>query len=473
MQALRTHLVILLTLCSGLSTLAQGAKPAGNIPSLHLGGTLTLSVQHGTIAADLLVSHVPTLADGRIWLHTGLNVESFRDSTGQHVFEYTRRFAPDTTEEAWQYQRIDERGRSLPWPRTLRVRYTGGYPVQADSSQSPRRDDYKGRLAFNGQTVRGTEQTAWYPVLYDRSHDQQLNAYTYDIQVTCADCQTLYLTGSAPVPGPQQRLVSQVPVPLVLFAGNYATQRLGADWLLNSHLTPGQAATFEGFVASIRTYYEHQLGIPYRQALTFLHATPVSKRNGWLFVTFPTVASVGWQQDFSSLFRGETLADSTLLPFLCHEFGHYYFGALVQPNAELRWFFSEGATEYVGLKAVQHRLSAKLYRKKLADYRRNLLQTGDLPGLSAVKQADEISGMYRYVIAPLQLLALERQIGEKQTWRWLRTVVQSPVPHTDYAFLLRSLRQSGLSEAAVTAWVTRYTSGGPAMKQALLEVATP
>jgi hypothetical protein len=473
MQALRAVLALLLPLFGGLSAFAQESKPASPTTSLQLGGTLTLSVQRGTIAADLLVRHVPLLADGRIWLHTGLNVESFRDSTGQQVFEYTRRFAPDTTQEAWQYQRVDERGRPLPWPRTLRVRYTGGYPVQADSSQSPRRDDYKGRLAFNGQTVRGTEQTAWYPVLYDRSHDQRLNAYTYDIEVTCADCQTLYLTGSDPMPGPQQRFVSRVPVPLVLFAGNYATQRLGADWLLNSRLTPGQAATFEGFVAGIRTYYEHQLGIPYRQALTFLHATPVSKRNGWLFVTFPTVASVGWQQDFSSLFHGETLADSTLLPVLCHEFGHYYFGALVQPTAELRWFFLEGVTEYVGLKAVQHRLSAQLYRKKLADYHRTLSATGELPALSAVKQAAEISGTYRYVIAPLQLLALERQIGEKQLWRWLRTVVQAPTPHTDYAFLLRSLRQSGLSEAAVTSWVTRYTSGGPAMKQALLEVATP
>lgn len=439
----------------------------------HLSGTITLSVRQGTIAADLQLSHLPPLTDVRVWLHTGLNVEAFRDSTGHHFLDYRRFYAPDTTRDAWQYQLLDDDGHRLPLPRALRVRYTGAYPVQPDSSSNPFIGDYKGRLAFNGQTVRGTEQTAWYPVLYDRTHDQPLTAYTYDVQVQCSDCQTLYLNGSSPLSGPQQRLVSTKPVPLVLFAGNYSTQRLGTDWLLNSHLTSTQASTFEGFVAGVRGYYEKQLRIPYRQELTFLYTTPVSRRNGWFFVTFPTIVSVGWGQDFSSLFKGETLADSTLLPFLSHEFGHYYFGTVLQPNAELRYFFAEGATEYLGLKAVQHQLSTKIYRKQMAGYRRNLLKYGDFPALNAIKQAGELTNAYRYVVVPLQLLALEHQIGEKQMWRWLRTVLQSPTPRTDYEFLLQSLRQSGLSEAAVTAWVTRYTGGGPTMKQALLELTNP
>ena len=57
-------------------------------------------------------------------------------------------------------------------------------------------------------------------------------------------------------------------------------------------------------------------------------------------------------------------------------------------------------------------------------------------------------------------------------WRWLQAVVQSAAPRTDHAFLLRSLRQSGLSEQAVAAWARRYTDG-PAMQQALLELTDP
>ena len=451
-------ILLLLALLAATPALAQP----------HLSGTVIISVRQGTIEADLQLSRLPPLADARLWLHTGLNVEAFRDSADRQILDYSRRYAADTTEEAWQYRLLDGKGRSLPLPRSLRVRYTGAYPVQPDSSRNPDVGDYKGRLAFNGQTVRGTEQTAWYPVLYDRARDQRIDAYTYDLEVVCADCQTLYLNGSAPASGPRQRLVSTKPVGLVLFAGNYPAQRAGGNWLLNSQLTPGQAATFGSFVAGVRGYYEKQLGLPYQQELTFLSSTPVSKSNGWLFVTFPTIATIGWHQDFSTLFRGETLADSTLLPFLSHEFGHYYFGTLLKPNAALRYFFLEGTTEYLALKATQRLLGRKLYREKLAGYRRRLLKHGDFPALSAIKRPDEINDAYRYVAVPLQLMALERQVGEKQIWRWLRAVAQSPTPRTDYAFLLKSLRQSGVSEAALTSWLSRYTQGGAAMQEALL-----
>ncbi len=460
----------LLKLCWALLlSLAGGAAVA----QPHLRGTITVSVQQGTLAADLQLSKLPPLPDARIWLHTGLNVEAFRDSTGQKILSHDRRYAPDTTEEAWQYRLLTAAGRPLPLPRSLRLRYTGAFPVQRDSSQYPEEGDDKGRLAFNGITVRGTEQTAWYPVLYDRARDQQINTYTYDLEVVCADCPTLYLNGSDPAAGPRQRLVSTRAVALVLFAGAYRAQRAGGSWLLNSALTAGQTATFGSFVAKVRGYYERQLGLPYRQALTFLNTTPVSRRNGWLFVTFPTIATVGGHQDFSTLFRGEVLADSTLLPFLSHEFGHYYFGTLLRPNATLRYFFLEGTTEYLALKATQRQLSARLYREKLAGYRRRLLRHGNFPALSAIRRPEEIDDAYRYVAVPLQLLALERQVGEKQVWRWLRAVALAPTPRTDYEFLGKSLRQSGLPEAAVATWLSRYTGGGAAMQQALLGLTAP
>ena len=457
-----------------LAGLAVGHQAAAQALPPHLSGRISISLRQGTIAADLELSRLPPLTNARLWLHTGLNVEAFRDSTGHRILAQRRTYAPDTTEEAWQYQLLDAQNRPLPLPRRLRLRYTGAFPVQADSSQFPDWGDDKGRLAFNGLTVRATEQTAWYPVLYDRALDQEISAYTYDLEVSCADCQTLYLNGSAPAPGPAQRLVSTKPVALVLFAGTYPAQRLdGSGWLLNSPLTAGQAAVFGGFVGRVRGYYERQLGLPYRQELTFLNSTPVSRRDGWLFVTFPTIATVGWHQNLGTLFRGETLADSTLLPYLSHEFGHYYFGTLLQPNAALRYFFLEGTTEYLALKATQRTLGPKYYREKLAGYRRRLLKHGNFPALSAIRRADEVDDAYRYVAVPLQLLALERQVGEKQIWRWLRAVAQSAAPRTDYAFLLDSLRRSGLREADLTAWVDGCTGGGATMQQTLLGLTAP
>ena len=199
----------------------------------------------------------------------------------------------------------------------------------------------------------------------------------------------------------------------------------------------------------------------------------MARCSGWLFVTFPTIASVGWNQDFSRLFRGKTLADSTLLHFLAHEFGHYYFGTLLRPNATLRYFFSESTTEYLVLKATQHQLGPRLYREKLAGYRQRMLRHGNFPGLADVRPPDEVDDAYRYVAAPLQLLALERQIGEKHMWRWLRLLALAAPARTDYAFLLSSLHQSGLPDSTLPAWARCFTGGGAAMQQALLELTQP
>ena len=75
----------------------------------HLRGTVMLSVLRGTIAADLRISNLPALANARFWL----NVEVFRDSAGR-LLAQRRTYAPDTTEEAWQYQLLGPNGRPLP-----------------------------------------------------------------------------------------------------------------------------------------------------------------------------------------------------------------------------------------------------------------------------------------------------------------------------------------------------------------------
>ena len=108
-------------------------------------------------------------------------------------------------------------------------------------------------------------------MFYDCARGQEID-YAYDLEVTCTDCQTLYLNGSVPGTGPHQRLALTKPVGLMLFAGNYPAQSAGANWLLNSTLTPSQAATFGLFVARGAAIHEKHLGMPYRQALAFFES---------------------------------------------------------------------------------------------------------------------------------------------------------------------------------------------------------
>jgi hypothetical protein len=52
---------------------------------------------------------------------------------------------------------------------SLCVRYTGAYPVYRVDEGEGSTHDFKGVIAFNGRTLRATEQSKWYPVLYDPS----------------------------------------------------------------------------------------------------------------------------------------------------------------------------------------------------------------------------------------------------------------------------------------------------------------
>lgn len=58
-------------------------------------------------------------------------------------------------------------------------------------------------------------------------------------------------------------------------------------------------------------------------------------------------------------------------------------------------------------------------------------------------------------------------------WRWVRLLALAAPARTYYDFLLSSLRQSGLPVSALAAWTRRFTSGDPAMQQALLELTQP
>ena len=426
----------------------------------HLTGTVDLSVTAGTLRADLYLSGLPRLNNYRVWLNTGLNVEYFRDSAQRRNLEFERRYAPDTTDEAWQYvfsaPNAQHQAVTQSLPESFRIRYTGAFPVYRDTARAYDRNDWKGNIACNGRTLRATEQSAWYPVIYDRAQDRQLANYTYDLTIRCVDCQTIYVNGSAPVAGPTARVSSRTAAPLLLFAGQYAAQRFGNTYFINSQLTPAQAEVFGQWLGRTRRFYEQKLGLPYGSNVVFLNSTPISKSNGWMFVTYPTIASIGWGQDFSALFRQNVLADSTLLPFFTHELGHYYFGTYFKSNATLEWALLEGTTEYLALKATQAVLGPKAYRKQLAYYRRQIDKHGPFVPLPAVQASKEIDNAYRYAYFPTLLLALEKQVGEKRVYRWLSTVLRSHPAATDYAFFRQSLLDSGLKPRELAEFEARY-----------------
>lgn len=461
MKSILYYCLLLIVL---VATIGKGQTP-------HLSGEVTISMTSGLIEAQLEVTNLPRLKDYSIWLNTGFNVQYFRNEA-ENVNYYARKYyTPDTTAEAFQYYFPASDGKERFLPDRFTIRYKGAFPIISDTLKAYEWGDDKGIIAFNGKTLRASEQTAWYPILYNRTNGIKIGNYTFNITVNCPDCKTIYLNGASPQQATQATFASRLPVPMLLFAGNYEFYQINQTYFLNSRLSKEQARAFEDWVGRIKRFYEAKLGKVYQKDIVFISSTPVSRRNAWMFVTYPTIAAVGHSWGFEKMInRQNALADSTTITFIAHELAHYYYGTLLEPNSSLRWAFLEGITEYLALKATQSLIGQQSYVKKLASYQEAVQKQGKFTPLSQIKNSEEINGVYRYSLVPLLLTGLERQIGEKRMWQWLTAILTYENPITNYNFLKETLLKSGLSKVEFDQFEKQYINHPSALENLIKNI---
>ncbi len=434
----------------------------------NITGIVKLSIQNGTIECDLEISNLPKIKNYSLWLNTGLNVRYFRDSTDKSNYDYDKYYKSERSAEAFQY--FITKKDSVFLPHKLKLNYIGAFPVIADTLRMSNRGDWKGNMAFNGKTIRASEQTAWYPILYDTLNDFIYNKVTYDLTVICNDCKSIYINGSAPQSSTKSIFKSSVPVPLLLFAGNFDFNKENKTYFVNSNLQLKQQSQLSGWTNKIIKFYETNLKIPYGSDITYLGTTPVSKRNNWAFVTYPTIAVIGNQWSLKDFFGEKTyeIKDSSTIKYIAHELGHYYFGTYFVPNAELHWVFLEGVTDYISLLAIREILGETLYKQNLSEYIAQIKDYKVTP-LTDIKKSGEVDEMYKYIYIPLLLTALEKEIGKDKIWSWLHIILTSKnVNRTNYAFLKSTLLESGLTEKEFTNFENIYIKGANA-KQKVIE----
>lgn len=423
----------------------------------HITGDIYVSVKNGTFKADLDVSRLPKTTNYVIRLNGGFNVEAFRDSTDLFSYRIERDYDSEKAYECFQYWFVAGNNSKIS-PQRFKVRYVGAFPVYSDSTKRSDWGDWKGNIAFNGKTVRATEQSAWYPILYDIQEDKAYKNVTFDITVHCPDAKAIYMNGCPPQYGQKVRFQADRPYPMLIFAGDYDFRKERNTYLVNTTLSPVQADVLDGWFTRIKTYYGQHLRIPYGADVTLLASTPVSKRNDWLFVTYPTIASVSPNGLLNKLVdeNKRALADSLRLSFMAHELGHYYFGSILSPNSTLRWVFLEGMTEYLSLQATRDLIGNSFYDQQLKRYVSVSKNMTNFVPLGKVNSSGQITEMYKYQYTPLLLTALERQIGREQMWKWLVTILTTPNPVTDYNLFKSSLRKSGVDEKTVAYFDSTY-----------------
>jgi hypothetical protein len=412
-----------------------------SIPVLK--GRVTISITRGTIDCDLSLHNIPPVGDYYIRINSGMNIRNFRNLADDNLIYYDRSFNDTMSSgESIAYYFSGNGGKGKFLPKDLAFKYVGAYPVITDTIREYSVEDWKGNIAFNGYSVRADgRQSAWYPVLYDIKRDIPYDKVKYEIDVNCSDCNVIYVNGNVPVQGQSAHLTSEMPQQLTIYCGNYKMANVDGTYFLNPDISEQQIRQFGTAVNSFKAYFEKNIGIPYKEKITFIQTTPTSKNNAWMFVSYPSIVNIGYGQYGMKGFFGKD--GSSFSPFIAHELAHYYFGSIRNMNAELGDMMSEGFAEYLSMKVAQRLVHDSLYQQKL-NQKIGRLKKFDALSIAKVRSKSDYRNreLYVYSYAPLIFCAIEKEIGEPAMWKWLRALIETPTEFTNYSFLTKTLSAS-------------------------------
>lgn len=463
--------VILFTFISTISisdTWAQAGQNIENLTSPFISGTVTIDIESGFLEADLLVSDLPMQNEYSIWLNSGFNIKSISNRDQSYNYTFRKEYKSDQSEEAFQYFLKESSSEGKTAIDAIRLKYVGVFPVLSDTSEMNEWGDWKGNIAFNGKTIRATEQSVWYPILYNSKGQKAFTNVRYDLRFNCTDCKAIYLNGNQPAYTKKAEFKSDKPVPLLLFAGSFKFTKTRNNTFINTSMTEEQMNVFNTSINQVKKYYERKIGISYGDHIFFLEASPVSLKNAWAFVTYPTIANIfpnqynlGYENTID--IETKTLKENIYTPFIFHELAHYYFGNYMSPSGPLMWFFTEGVTEYVSLKASKDIIGQNIYREKLKAYLDIKAQAKNLIPLSEIKEKGQIDEYYRYGFAPLLLTAMEVEFGEELMWHWINEVLKNS-SENNYQYFKSTLLRSGLQERDFKKFEQMYINSDSSLK---------
>ncbi|MDQ3743833.1 MAG: hypothetical protein M3444_05585 [Acidobacteriota bacterium] len=413
--------------------------------SPHLAGKINIDLPRGTLAGDVCLSNLPKRRGVSFLLNHGLNIKAIRNERGE-LLDYSGYYDGRAVGEGREYTLSDSAGDA----GTFCVSYAGAFPVYDKERNG---FDFKGMIAFNGRTLRATEQSKWYPILYDPETEQLEQAVTYRLHVDCAACTAAYVNGDGPRRGQQTQFSSALPRPLFLYAGDFTFTEINGATYVGGVVSPRSAGVIGTAVKDIRGFYEEYLGTPYRAAPVFLTFESVDRarppgKNTLTFASYPTVAFDGLISfdSFVEVRDSKPAVKELFWHTIAHEMAHYYFGTLLVPTGKYYWLYVETAAEYMALIAVRHFLGEETYRRWVQSYRDRARKMSDLVPLDRVTDRQMNSGNW-YYYWPLLLVSLEKEIGAERMRHIMAAILNAPEGAVlDYEFLHVTATGAGVTE---------------------------
>ncbi|WP_299774804.1 hypothetical protein [uncultured Pseudoteredinibacter sp.] len=402
---------------SFLSTSFANAEESG-IP--HLSGQLKVSIKQGTVDANITISNIPRSKDHSFQLNTGLNIKGITNEDGSENFAY-RRKSLEQFYESFAYTIPSDVPNELYQPEVLNFRYSGKYPVYGEAFKA--RSDWKGNIAFNGKSLRiDGMQTALLPIYYDKLSDRLYKDVTYDLQIDCVDCTSLFVNGSSPARASSHRFVSKLPAEPMMYLGDFDYIELGGNRVLNPIVKKDHIKKGLSVVAQYKSLLSKWFDQPLGNGITFIQTTPVSEKNSWLWVSGGTIVSISHDYyALDRLFSEEGDARFKAHDFIAHELGHVLFNSYPGLQGELSNIVEEGMAEYLSWNLVAE-LNGERAKQYLVDWRKERLKGKKQKPLSELSLGDDFfqSNSFRYNVMPLFIDAMDTLIGREKVIQWMQ-----------------------------------------------------
>lgn len=417
-----------------------------------LTGSVEIHLEGGGISGDVCLAGAPTAGDSvTIVLHNSLSILDIRGAPPTPV---AVQIEPGGATVRYSFAHLSSRiGPGGAPVADLCLTYEGHQPVYAIDEGEYRDEDASNVIAFNGTTLRARGAARWYPAPYDARVGIAAEAVAYDLEITCPLCETIYVNGGDPLPGPSARFRSAEARELLLVAGRLPVTERPAGRIIGEYVAPDTADLFFAKLADLQAFLASYVGVPYRRTLDIVRIAPVREpRRGqiWGFFSDPALTLIGMDPGgFVRALDGPNgSARRSLTAFLSHELAHRYFGwsfGIASPQRDL---FSEPFATYLEIKAVRHYLGDDEYRTSLRRLLGIVSRSSEHRHLVDSTPEDYSVNAYRYGYAPLMLFALEWVIGEDAMRETLRRMIESPADQralADVEFMGRKAREAGVS----------------------------
>lgn len=428
---------------------ALAASPA---PPPDLTGRFAVDPATGQFAGNVCISGAASSGAKGFALYRGFNIREVRDvATGVSLL-FDRAETP-AANDGMRYDLAKAVG-----PQGFCVDYVAAFPVYRVDQGERAPYDWKGLIAFDGRTVRATDQTRFYPAPIDPRSGAELGSMSYRVRVECRRCRNIYMNGAAPAAGPLAEFASALPRPLLLYGGDFPVATVGGAHFVGVPLVPAQGTALSADLKAIGRVHQDYLHVPYGDTVSFLSFASIGSnrkigRNTWEFVTWPTIAMDG-RVGFDTLLSPTT---GHLLPsaqrYLAHEVAHYYFGGLYQGRGPLRWFLVESTAEFLSLKFVRQVQGEEAFRTIWKGHVADAEKLVDTVPLDRLTNPEQIGDQYRYRLGPLLLFELERYVGPDTVRRTLAGLITNPPPgELDYKGFAARLAEAGAKPGQLAAF---------------------